>query len=186
MKILDNVFSFEVENSLSGVKWVQSGTGWLVVGESKTIKSRFRSKSEHSLDTKGRLNLPSRFRDVLAQYGSNMLILVPWKKHLRVYPLSEWEMMEDRLIDQIKEQPELRGFIRMLLSGATDCKTDKQGRLLLPVSLRTEIKMGKDVILTGMRDWIEIWDTDIWNSEMKTTRETFDTLDEGLAKLGIL
>lgn len=156
------------------------------MGESKTMKSRFRSKSEHSLDSKGRLNLPSRFREVLKQYGSNMLILTPWKGHLRIYPLSEWEIMEDRLMDQVKEQPALRGFIRMVLSGATDCKTDKQGRLLLPVSLRTEIKMGKDVVLTGMRDWIEIWDAESWNREMQSTRETFDTLDEGLAKLGIL
>ena len=46
--------------------------------------------------------------------------------------------------------------------------------------------MGKDVILTGMRDWIEIWDVDAWNREMQSTRETFDSLDEGLAKLGIL
>jgi MraZ protein len=115
-----------------------------------------------------------------------MLILTPWKGHLRIYPLSEWEIMEDRLMDQVKEQPELRGFIRMVLSGATDCKTDKQGRLLLPVSLRTEIKMKKDVILTGMRDWIEIWDASAWDREMQSTRESFDTLDEGLAKLGIL
>ncbi len=156
------------------------------MGELNTIKSRFRSKSEHSLDTKGRLNLPSRFREVLSHYGSNKLILAPWKEHLRIFPLSEWEIMEDRLMDQMKEQPGLRGFLRMVLAGATDCKTDKQGRILLSVSLRSEIKMGKDVILTGMRDWIEIWDADAWNREMQSTRETFDTLDEGLAKLGIL
>ncbi len=154
--------------------------------ESKTIKSRFRSRSEHSLDTKGRLNLPSRFRDVLAQFGSNMLILVPWIEHLRIYPLSEWEVMEDRLMDKGKEDPGLARFSRMVLSGATDCKTDKQGRLLIPVSLRTEIQMSKDVVLTGRRDWIEIWDKEAWQKEMQSTRETFDTLDEGLAKLGIL
>ncbi len=159
--------------------------GWRM-SESRTIKSRFRSKSEHSLDGKGRLNLPSRFRDVLSQFGSNMLILAPWKEHLRIYPLSEWEIMEDRLMDQVKEQPHLAGFIRMVLSGATDCKTDKQGRLLLPVSLRNEVEMGKEVILTGMRDWIEIWDKSVWENEMESTRKTFDTLDEGLAKLGIL
>ena len=156
------------------------------MAETRIIKSRFRGKSEHSLDNKGRLNLPSRFRDVLTQYGSNMLILTPWKGHLRIYPLSEWEIMEDRLMDQVQEQPALRGFIRMVLSGATDCKTDKQGRLLLPVSLRAEVEMGQEVVLTGMRDWIEVWDAASWNKEMESTRETFDTLDEGLAKLGIL
>lgn len=152
----------------------------------KTIKSRFRGKSDHSLDSKGRLNLPSRFREVLSQYGSNMLILTPWTDHLRIYPLSEWEIVEDRLIDQVKEQPDLRGFIRMVLSGATDCKTDKQGRLLLPVSLRTEIQMEKEVVLTGHRDWIEVWDGEAWKNEMQSTRETFPTIGEGLAKVGIL
>jgi transcriptional regulator MraZ len=156
------------------------------MGGSKTIKSRFRSKSEHSLDPKGRLNFPSRFRDVLAQYGSGTLMVVPWKKHLRAYPVSEWELIEDKLLDQGKEQPRLASFIRLVFSGVTECNLDKQGRILLPAALRTEIRIGKDVILTGMRDWVEIWDKDSWQLEIQTTRENFDSFDEGLSKLGIL
>lgn len=151
----------------------------------KTIKSRFRSKSEHSLDIKGRLNFPSRFRDVLAQYGSAILMVVPWKEHLRAYPVSEWEIIEDKLLDQ-KEQPQMGSYIRWVLSGVTECTLDKQGRILLPATLRTELRIGKDVILTGMRDWVEIWDREAWGVEIQATLENFDSFDEGLSKLGIL
>ncbi|MEN8200193.1 MAG: division/cell wall cluster transcriptional repressor MraZ [Thermodesulfobacteriota bacterium] len=156
------------------------------MGEGKTIKSRFRSKSEHSLDAKGRLNFPSRFREVLAQYGSEALVVTSWKKHLRAFPVSEWETIEDKLLDQGKEQPGMARFIRLVLSGVTECHLDKQGRILLPAVLRSETRIGKDVILTGMRDWVEIWDKDSWLLEMQATREDIDSFDEGLARLGIL
>lgn len=151
----------------------------------KTIKSRFRSKSEHSLDAKGRLNFPSRFRDVLTHYGSATLMVVPWKEHLRAYPVSEWEIIEDALYDQ-KEQPQMGSYIRWVLSGVTECTLDKQGRIVLPATLRTELKIGKDVILTGMRDWVEIWDKDAWQLEIQSTMKNFDSFDEGLSKLGII
>ncbi len=156
------------------------------MGDTKIIKSRFRSMSEHVLDGKGRLNFPSRFRDVLAQYGSGTLMIAPWKQHLRVYPVSEWEIIEDKLVDQGKEQPGLTSFIRLIFSGVTACNLDKQGRIVLPATLRSELQIGKDVILTGMRDWVEIWDKEAWQFELKATRENFDSFDEGLSKLGIL
>ena len=156
------------------------------MGGEQIIKSRFRSKSEHSLDAKGRLNFPSRFRDVLAQYGSGTLMIVPWKKHLRAYPVSEWEVIEDKLLDKGKEQPQMVSYIRWVLSGVTECSLDKQGRILLPATLRSELHIGKEIFLTGMRDWVEIWDKEAWHHEIKTTRENFDSFDEGLARLGIL
>jgi len=156
------------------------------MAKDKIIKSRFRSKSEHALDVKGRLNFPSRFREVLGQYGSDMLVLVIWKKHIRAYPISEWELMEDKLLDQGKEQPQLVKFVRLVLSSITECKPDKQGRILLPAALRSETGTGKDVVLTGMRDWVEIWDKDSWDVELQATRDHFDSFDKALSKLGIL
>ncbi len=156
------------------------------MGEGEAIKSRFRSKSEHSLDSKGRLNFPSRFREVLAQYGSETLMVTTWGKYLRAYPVSEWEIIEDKLLDQSKEQPGMTSAIRLVLSGVTECNLDKQGRILLSAALRSETRTGKDVILTGMRDWVEIWDKEAWLVETQATRENFDSFDEGLAKLGII
>ncbi|NTV51332.1 MAG: division/cell wall cluster transcriptional repressor MraZ, partial [Desulfobulbaceae bacterium] len=59
--------------------------------------SRFRSKYDHTIDEKGRLSFPSRFREVLRQYQSEILIVIPWENHLRAYPLAEWENLENKL-----------------------------------------------------------------------------------------
>ncbi len=154
------------------------------MGTKTAIKSRFRTKSEHSLDTKGRLNFPSRFRDVLAQYGSETLILVAWKKHLRAYPVSEWEVLEDQLVKRGKEQPQLIDFIRFVLSGVTECNLDKQGRILIPAALRNEAHMEKEVVVTGMLEFVEIWDKEAWQVKQQTTRDNAESFNEAL--VGIL
>ena len=150
------------------------------------IKSRFRSRSEHVLDDKGRLNFPSRFRDVLRQYESEILMVTSWgKKHLRAYPLSEWEILETKLLTEGKEQKGMASFVRYVVGGVTECSLDKQGRILLPQSLRVDANLRKDVVLTGMLDWIEIWDKEAWGKENETTGESFEAFDESLARLGI-
>ena len=153
------------------------------MGDNKTIKSRFRGKSEHSLDSKGRLNFPSRFREVLAQYGSETLMVTTWGNHLRAYPASEWEIIENKLMDQGRPMTRL---IRLVLSGVTECNLDKQGRILLSAASRSETRIAKDVILTGMRDWVEIWDNEAWLVEINGTRDNFDSFGEGLSDLGII
>ncbi len=153
------------------------------MGDDKTIKSRFRGKSEHSLDSKGRLNFPSRFREVLAQYGSETLMVTTWGNHLRAYPASEWEIIENKLMDQGRPMTRL---IRLVLSGVTECNLDKQGRILLSAASRSETRIAKDVILTGMRDWVEIWDNEAWLVEINGTRDNFDSFGEGLSDLGII
>lgn len=148
-------------------------------------KSRFRSRSEHSLDGKGRLNFPSRFKDVLRQYESEVLMVTAWGKHLRVFPVTEWEELESKLFAQGKEQPGLVRFVRQVVSGITECALDKQGRILLPLSIRTESNLKKEVVVTGMVDWVEIWDRDAWIAEHKATQDNFETFEEKLAELGV-
>ncbi len=155
------------------------------MGKKENIKKRFRSRSEHTLDDKGRLNFPSRFRQVIHSYDSKILMITTWGEHLRAYPESEWKKLEDKLLAQGREQPGLVSFVRQVVSGITQCSLDKQGRLLIPVSLRNEIKIDRDVVLTGMLDWVEIWEKDAWLVENQTTRDNFDSFEESLAKLGI-
>lgn len=150
------------------------------------IKSRFRSRSEHSLDPKGRLNVPSRFKEVLQHYGSSELMLTSWGKYLRAYPASEWQLIEDKLLSKGREEPNLSGFIRHVVSGITECSLDKQGRLLIPAALRSEVGINKEVILNGMLEFVEIWDKDAWLAEYCRTRENLEQYSESLAKLGIL
>jgi len=145
-------------------------------------QARFRSKTEHILDTKGRLNFPSRFRDVLRGLGSDVLMVAPWNDHLRAYPLAEWEILENTLLEQ---GAELGDFVRYVVGGVTECTLDKQGRIRLPPDLRVDVNLEKDVVLTGMLDWVEIWDKDVWDQKHTTTKQSFDDHKAKLAKLGI-
>lgn len=149
------------------------------------IKTRFRGRSEHILDSKGRLSFPSRFRDVLGQFESEELMVTNWGKHSRVYPMSEWEQLETNLLAKGKEQPELGRFVRNVITGVNECSLDKQGRLLLPQQLRNEVNLRKDVVLAGMIDWVEIWDKDAWNEERQKAQANFDSDQKKMTNLGM-
>ena len=149
--------------------------------------SRFRGKFDHALDDKGRLSFPSRFREVLRQYASNVLIVIPWDTHLRAYPLAEWEEIEMKLKaggDELSE--DLDKIIRFFESESSECVLDKQGRVLLPPALRVALGLQRDVVLIGMLDRVEIWDKVTWDVERQVSREHFDALKASIKKRGIL
>lgn len=149
-------------------------------------KSRFRSTTEHSLDAKGRLNFPSRFKEVLNQYDSDVLMVAPWgRNHLRAFPLPEWEVLEDKLMSEGREKPDLARFIRYVVGGVAECGLDKQGRVQLPVQLRTKVNLSKNVMLVGMIRHVEIWDKKTYEYENENTSEHFDDFGEQLSQMGI-
>ena len=152
----------------------------------KQAEKRFRSRSEHTLDPKGRLNIPSRFREVLREVYSDTLIVTNWRKSLKAYPVSEWEKVEEKLISQAPGLPGFGDFVRYVISGVSECSLDKQGRILLPGSLRSEFGIVKDVVLNGMLDHFEIWDKGAWQDETRRTRDKFGDFEQGLSSLGIL
>lgn len=148
---------------------------------------RFRSHSEHTLDPKGRLNVPSRFREVLRQgYGSEELIITHWNTCLRVYPVAEWEVIEEKLLTPDDDSPNFGEFVRYVIAGVNECPVDKQGRILVPPTLRTEMEIDKDVALIGMLRHFEIWNKPLWDQQVMATRQDFDSHKPGLAKRGIL
>ena len=147
---------------------------------------RFRSRSEHSLDAKGRLNIPSRFREVLREVYSETVAVTSWDKCLKVYPAQEWEAIEEKLLNEGKKQPGLGDFLRLIVSGVAICPLDKQGRILVPPTLRGEMGIEREVVLNGMLDHFEIWDKTAWQLETKRTRERFADFGPGLSSLGIL
>lgn len=151
-----------------------------------TRTKRFRSRSEHTLDPKGRLNIPTRFREVLRDVYSEDLIVTNWKKSLKAFPIPVWEEIEDKLITKGSTQPGMADFVRFVISGVTECSLDKQGRILVPGSLRSEFNIGKEVVLNGMLNHFEIWSQGAWQDETRSARENFGNFEEGLASLGIL
>lgn len=147
---------------------------------------RFRSRSEHTLDAKGRLNIPTRFREVLRQKYTDALIVTNWKKSLRAYPVSEWRKLENTLVNEAPKQLGMSDFVRYVISGVSVCTLDKQGRILLPNTLRTEFNIANEVVLNGMLDHFEIWDKGAWIEQTRETRAKFNDFEQGLASLGIL
>lgn len=113
-------------------------------------------------------------------------MLVPWKSHLRVYPVSGWEALETKLLTQGGGQLGISSFFRYVVGGVVECSLDKQGRILLPPDLRTDLKLTKDVVVTGMLDWVEIWDKEAWAAETQATRDNFDEHEASLSRMGII
>jgi MraZ protein len=151
------------------------------------VSSRFRSKFDHTIDDKGRLSFPSRFRDVLRQYQSEVLIAIPWDNHLRVYPLSEWENLENKLkTGESGQSEDVDKIIRYFESESCECVLDKQGRILLPPALRAELGLKRDIVLIGMIDRVELWDKDTWNVEQEIGRDHFREHKASIKKRGII
>jgi len=146
---------------------------------------RFRSRTEHTLDSKGRLNIPSRFREVLREVYSENLVVTNWQKSLRVYPVSEWIKVEDILRSQGPSQPGFSDFVRYVISGVVECSLDKQGRILLPKTLRSEFGISSEVVLNGMLDYFEIWDKDAWADVNRRAKDNFKEHEQSLSSLGI-
>ena len=181
--------SFLIKDTLSGVKWdkrEQRGGLMPKSSSSKSSTNRFRSRSEHTLDSKGRLNIPSRFRDVLQDHYQGKLMVTNWHKCLKAYPAKIWEKIETTLLVQGKKQPGMDSFMRYVISGVADCSLDKQSRILLPPTLRVDFDLKKDVVLNGMLDHFEIWDKAAWEKERKLTRDKFSDFEQSLSALGIL
>jgi len=94
--------------------------------------------------------------------------------------------VEDKLINEAPGLPGFSDFVRYVISGVVECPLDKQGRILLPGTMRTEFGIGSEVVLNGMLDHFEIWDKGAWVDETRRTRDKFKDFEQGLSSLGIL
>ncbi|NPA40066.1 MAG: division/cell wall cluster transcriptional repressor MraZ [Thermodesulfobacteria bacterium] len=141
----------------------------------------FRGKFRHNLDNKGRFSLPSKFREVLrVKYGSENLVITNYPDCLVAYPVKEWQKIEQRLLNMPWSIPEVRQYLRFFLGSAEECQPDKQGRILLPQSLRQEINLEKEVILLGMLNHFEIWNPKDLEKQFKHTKENFSQIVQAI------
>jgi len=120
----------------------------------------FRGRFPHALDPKGRISVPRRFRDVLADFeGGQNLIVVPDAQCLQVYPLEVWERMEAKFRAKSSLDPRVREFGRLYMSRARDVEMDGAGRILLPPDSRQQAGLSREVMLVGLStENFEIWD----------------------------
>ena len=145
----------------------------------------FRGRYHHTIDPKGRLSVPAKFRDALAQYGEN-LVVVPNDQSLEVHPLEEWQRLEEKLNAQSLFAPEVRQLSRLYISRAKDITIDGAGRILLPPDTRKQAGLEKEVtILGGGRKMFEIWDRARFEEYERTEGHALPTLFEKLSALGV-
>lgn len=143
----------------------------------------FRGRFEHVIDSKGRVSVPARFREVLQRhYGSEELVLTMYDSCIVAFPLEEWRRWEERMKDLPLLRRETQKFFRYFFSGAIDSRVDDHGRLLIPASLRTQANLQKEVLIVGMMKSFEIWDKGLWEEEMAKCRESFGEISETVAE----
>lgn len=148
----------------------------------------FRGTYNVSLDTKGRLAIPARFRERLQSSDITRLVFTPDPDLcLVLYPESEWILIEQKLQQLPSLKNSVRNLKRLLIGNAHDVDMDAQGRVLLPPKLREYAGLEKRVAMVGQVNKIEVWDEDIWNRRHDEWKEAIDladlAADENLASL---
>ena len=145
----------------------------------------FRGRSVHTLDAKGRIRIPTRFREVLTTRYEDRCIITNLDRCLIAYPLSEWEIIEQKLGELSQVRQDVKAFQRFFISGAAECNFDKQGRILIPQTLREHASLERDVVLAGLLKSFEIWSKPLWDEEISRARDDFAEITTTLAELGI-
>ena len=140
----------------------------------------FMGEYNHTIDAKGRLIIPSKFREVL---GEEFVITKGLDGCLFVYDNQEWNAFEEKLKALPLNKKDNRQFVRFFLAGAAEVEVDKQGRILLPPVLREYANLTKDVVLVGVLSRVEIWDKDRWQ-ENTYDEDEMDEIAEHMADLG--
>ena len=124
----------------------------------------FRGFNAVTIDVKGRLAVPARFRDLLGARDVSTLIMTisPWDRCIWAYPLPEWEEIDAKLHALPAADPEARMAKRVVLGHATDCALDAQGRSLMPQELRDLVGIDRRTVVLGLGNKLELWDDQVW------------------------
>ncbi|MGN0269648.1 MAG: division/cell wall cluster transcriptional repressor MraZ [Candidatus Weimeria sp.] len=140
----------------------------------------FMGEYNHTIDPKGRVIIPAKFRENL---GSQFVITKGLDGCLYGYPYDTWEEVGKHFQESMKANKEARKFSRFFFASASSCDIDKQGRILIPANLRDYAGLKKDVVLAGNLTHIEIWDKDKWDAD--NTFEDMDDVADKLAEIGL-
>ncbi|MDE7353847.1 MAG: division/cell wall cluster transcriptional repressor MraZ [Acetatifactor sp.] len=140
----------------------------------------FMGRYNHTIDPKGRLSIPSKYREIL---GDEFVVSKGMDGCLFVYANDAWKAFEEKLASLPLINREARQFARFFLSGAQYVTVDKQGRILMPQDLREFAGLEKDVVLAGAGGRIEIWSLEKWNEN--TDQTDIDQISQGMIDLGL-
>lgn len=137
----------------------------------------------HTMDSKKRLSLPSKWRKEL---GKHLVVTRGLDNCLFVYPLKEWHKITEKIGELPLGQADTRSFNRFFLSGAVEVEVDSVGRILVPDFLKEFAKLETKVVLAGIHDRVEIWDEKQWSTYKQSIEKQADSLAEKLGEIGVL
>lgn len=129
----------------------------------------FLGEFTHTIDDKGRLTIPARFRGDLA---AGLVVTRGFDRNLMIFPLSGWQEMAERIISRPLADESVRSFRRRVFSGAVDLTPDRQGRIVLPSYLREFAGIDGEVVVAGMYNYLEIWSVESWVSVRETIEDS--------------
>ena len=139
--------------------------------------SMFIGEYHHSVDDKGRLIIPSKFRDEL---GTKFIITRGIENCLFVYSLESWEKIVNKLETLPFTKKDARAFIRLFLSGASEAEFDKQGRINITSPLISYANITKECVVIGTGDRLEIWSEESWNDFFTSAKDSMSDIAENL------
>ena len=142
----------------------------------------FIGEYQHSLDIKGRLAVPAKFR---ARLKKGAVVTKGLDGCLVLYPQEEWSILATKLATLPITQSNTRAFARLMLAGAMDVEFDSQGRIVIPEYLRKYSELGKEIVIAGLYNRLEIWDTKKWDAYKKITEKDSSKIAEQLSELGV-
>ena len=146
------------------------------------LVSMFIGEFKHNLDEKGRMAIPVKFRKDLEK---GAVVTRGLDNCLFVYSIDEWQKLATKLSNLPISQAKARAFARLMLAGAMDVVPDKQGRINLPEYLRQYAGLNKSVVVAGLYNRLEIWDSASWDKYSKDTEQSSTDISEKLAELGV-
>jgi MraZ protein len=138
----------------------------------------FLGEFAHTIDTKGRLTIPAKFRGLVA---TGLVVTRGFDQNLMLYPMEEWEALAARIAQRPLADTDMRSFRRRVFSGAVDLVPDRQGRVIIPPYLREFAGIDKDVVIAGMFNYLEVWNSESWTA----VRDSIEADTTSWADLGI-
>jgi len=142
----------------------------------------FIGEYQHSIDQKGRVAVPAKFRP---QLGTGVVVTRGLDHCLFVYTETEWQKLAQKLVALPLTQANSRAFVRLMLAGAMQVSLDSQGRILLPDYLREYAGLNKEAVIAGLFNRVEIWDKQKWQEYKTRTEAESDEIAEKLTDLNI-
>ncbi|MBU4344168.1 MAG: division/cell wall cluster transcriptional repressor MraZ [Desulfobacteraceae bacterium] len=147
----------------------------------------FRGSSYNTIDSKGRVIIPARFRDVIKDGGGDGAMVTRLDGALFAYTFDQWSEIESKILSLAQTSEYMRRFRRVFIGGASDCICDKQGRILIPPVLRQYAGLEKEIVLVGQIAHFEIWSKERYEREVMQMEDDMKKEDVGneIAKLGL-